>query len=1021
VNFLQIFVRRPVLAMVISMVIMLFGLQAAFNLSVRQYPETTSTTITVATPYIGANADLVRGFITSPLEQAISTAEGIDYVESTSSQGSSVINARLELGYPPNDAVAEILTKINQVQNQLPAQSENPVLTVRTGSDEAAMYIAFQSEALSREEITDYLNRAIRPRIETVSGVQQAAVQGGGSLAMRIWLDPDRLVSFGVTPGEVRTALASRNFLSALGSSKGSTLSIPIEADTNLTTPEAFDNLIVRQEGNAIIRLGDVADTMLGAETYDTSVKVDGDPVVFMAVEVAPTANVLTAVAQVRELFPELQLQLPDVIEAEIVYDATVAIESSINSVITSLFQALAIVTVVIFLFLGSIRSALVPAVTMPIALIGAFFLMQMLGFSINLLTLLALILAIGILVDDGIIVVENAVRLVEEGKSPQEAAKTTVRQLGKTIVAMNIVVLAVFAPIGFMGGLTGSLFTEFAYTVASATLLSGIVALTLSPMMCAKLLKQDQDKNRAAQFIETRFEKFAEGYQRVLVKTLDHARIMLIVGLAIIGSIYFLYSSSKSELEPPNDGGFLITSIQGDPNGSIDQLERWTDQLMASLGEVEGVERVFMIAGGGQPGSAASSAFGGIPLDDWSERDRTQQGLQGPLQRIAAGNPGLQAVVISPPSLPGSGGGSPVQFIISGVDEPRALLETSQRVLDAARASGLFVFVESDLKFDSLRSTVSVDRDKAAALGVDIDAVGTDLSTMLSGGFVNYFTFDGRSYRVIPQVERASRLTVDQLQDYQVRTRSGELVPVSTFVSIEESVQPRQLKRFNQLNSATISGVPAEGVALGEAITFLRKTAEEQLPASYTTDWAGRSRQFVGESSSLFVAFGLAVALMYLVLAAQYESFRDPAVMFMAVPMAIAGALIFFAAGVVTINIYTQIGLLALIGAIIRHGILLVEVANQQQDEQGLDRRKAMEEAARLRFRSIIMTTISTFVGVIPLIVAGSGPGAGSRFAISFTLGFGLVVGTLFTVFMVPAIYTLVARSRAGQAQAAS
>jgi multidrug efflux pump len=1021
VNFLQIFIKRPVLAMVVSMVIVLFGLQAAFNLPVREYPDTTSTTITVATPYVGANADLVRGFITTPLEQAISTAEGIDYVESTSSQGASTINIRLELGYPPNDAVAEILTKINQVQNQLPEQSENPVLTVRTGSDQAAMYIAFQSEELSREEITDFLNRAIRPRIETVSGVQQAAVQGGGSLAMRIWLDPDRLVSFGVTPGEVRAALARNNFLSALGSSKGSTLSIPIEANTNLSTPEAFDRLVVREEGGAIIRLGDVADTMLGAETYDTSVKVDGEPVVFMAIEVAPTANVLTAVAGVRELFPEIQAQLPGAIEAEIVYDATVAIESSISSVITSLVQALVIVAVVIFLFLGSIRSAIVPAVTMPIALIGAFFLMQALGFSINLLTLLALILAIGILVDDGIIVVENAVRLMEEGKSAEEAAQITVKELGKTIIAMNIVVLAVFAPIGFMGGLTGSLFTEFAYTVASATLLSGVVALTLSPMMCAQLLKQRREKNRIAQFIENAFEKLSNGYHKVLVKTLDHARIMLAVGLAIIGSIYFLYSAAQSELEPPDDGGFLITSIQGDPNGSIDQLERWTDQLMAALGEVDGVERVFMITGGGQPGSAASSAFGGIPLDDWGERDRTQQELQGPLQAIAAGNPGLQAVVISPPSLPGSGGGSPVQFIVSGVDEPRALLETSERILDAARASGLFVFVESDLKFDSLRSTVKVDRDKAAAIGVDIDALGTNLSTMLSGGFVNYFTFDGRSYRVIPQVEREARLTVDQLKDYQVRTRSGELVPVSTFVSIEESIQPRQLKRFNQLNSAIISGVPADGVSLGEAIAFLRETANEQLPASYTTDWAGRSRQFVGESSSLFVAFGLALALMYLVLAAQYESFRDPAVMFIAVPMAIAGALIFFAAGVVTINIYTQIGLLALIGAIIRHGILLVEVANQQQEEEGLNRREAMEEAARLRFRSIIMTTISTFVGVIPLIVAGSGPGAGSRFAISFTLGFGLIVGTLFTVFMVPAVYTLIARERGEQAEPAS
>ena len=1012
-NFLQRFIERPVLALVVSMVIVLFGLQAATALDVRQYPDTTSTTITISTPYVGANADLVRGFITTPLEQAIATAEGIDYLESTSSQGSSVINVRLDLGYPPNDAVAEILTKINQVQNQLPAQSENPVLTVRTGGDQAAMYIAFQSDALSREEITDYLNRAVKPRLETAEGVQQAAVQGAGSLAMRIWLDPDRMVAFGVTPGDVRAALSRNNFLAAVGSTKGSMLSVPIEANTNLTSPQDFDGLVIREEGGAIVRLGDVADTMLGAETYDSSVKVEGKPVVFMAIEVSPTANILTAVGKVRDLLPDIREQLPEAVTFEVVYDATEAIESSIGSVIQSLFLALAIVAGVIYLFLGSVRSAIVPAVTMPIALVGAFFLMQALGFSINLLTLLALILAIGILVDDGIIVVENAARLIEEGCEPEEAAKQTVRELGKTIVAMNIVVLAVFAPIGFMGGLTGSLFTEFAYTVASATLLSGVVALTLSPMMCAKLLKKDHEKNRFAKWVDTWFGKFSGGYHRLLVKALDHAKIMLIAGLAIIGSIYFTYNAAESELEPPDDGGFLITSIQGDPNGSIDALERATDSLANRLGENEAVDLVFMQAGGGQPGAASSSAFGGIVLKDWGKRDQTQQELQGPLQGVAAQSPALQAAVISPPSLPGSGGGTPVQFIISTVDDPKALLDASQSLLDAARASGLFAYVESDLKFDRAQYSLKIDRDRAAALGVDIEAVGTDLSTMLSGGFVNYFTYDGRSYRVIPQAKRNERLTVDQLQKYQVRTTSGALVPLSTFVTIDQSTQPRQLKRFNQLNAAIISGVPAEGVSLGRAIAFLEQTADEQLPANYTVDYAGRSRQFVGESSSLFVAFGLAVALMYLVLSAQYESFRDPAVMFMAVPMAIAGALFFFAAGIVSINIYTQIGLLALIGAIIRHGILLVEVANQQQVENGLDKREAMAESARLRFRSIMMTTISTFVGVIPLIVAGSGPGAGSRFAISFTLGFGLLVGTLFTVFMVPALYTLVARDR--------
>ncbi|MEZ6127208.1 MAG: efflux RND transporter permease subunit [Planctomycetaceae bacterium] len=1017
------FIDRPVSATVISLVIALLGVQAMTTLTVRQYPKTTSATITIMTPYIGADADLVQGFITTPLEQAIATAEGIDYLESSSTLGSSTITARLELGYDPNAAIAEILTKIQQVRSRLPPGSEDSIVTVSTGSDQAAMYVAFTSEVLEASEITDYLTRAVRPRLETVAGVQQAQTFGSQTIAMRIWLDPPRMAALGVTPTEVRTAISQSNFLAAVGATKGPTVSIPLKAETSLDSVEAFQKLVVRQQGDTIIRLKDVANVRLGAESYNSSVIFEGRTVVFIGVQISPEANLLETVTGVRELFPAIRRQLPSGLEGLIVYDATEAVEDSIDEVIQSLIEALVIVSVVIFLFLGSIRSALVPAIAMPLAIIGAFFLMQMLGYSINLLTLLALILAIGTVVDDGIVIVENANRHIEDGATPEAAAKRTVKELASSIVAMNIVVLAVFAPIGLMGGLTGSLFTEFAYTVAGATLMSGVIALTLSPMMCARLLRSgvtkhdDTDRSRRrwfpARWLDAAFRWLSKTYSSTLIVALDARWLILFVGFAILTSLPFLFGVAEFELAPPEDEGFLVISAQADPNISIDQLERWTSFLAEKIREHNGVEFVFTVNGADNRGGGSNSAFGGVSLKDWQTRDATQMELQPELQASADKVAGLQSVVIAPPVLPGAGGGPPIQFIISSIDQPQAVYESAQSILSAARQSGRFTFIQSDLKFDRFQHRIVINRDKAAALGVNINTIGQDLSTMLSGGYVNFFSYDGRSYRVVPQVERRYRLIADQLLDYRVAAGNGELVPLSSFVSIEGSEQPRQLKRFNQLSSATLSGVPAPGVSLGEAIDFLEKQSNDTLPDGYVTDWKGVSRQFVSESSSLLLAFGLAVLLMYLTLAAQYESFRDPAVMLISVPMSLAGALVFIAAGVVTVNIYTQIGLLALVGSIIRHGILLVEFAGELQTSTGLDRRAAMEKAASLRFRSILMTTTATVVGLIPLLIAAGGPGAASRFAISFTLGIGMAIGTLFTLFVVPALYTVLADER--------
>ncbi|MGE0313764.1 MAG: efflux RND transporter permease subunit [Lautropia sp.] len=1006
-------VDHPVRALVVAIVIVLLGVQAMQRLTVRQYPETTSTTIRVVTPYLGASAELVRGFITTPLEQALATADGIDYMQSASSQGQSVITIRLELGRDPDAATAQILTRIQQVGNRLPAGAENSVLRISTGGDEAAMYLAFLSDVLDPAEITDYLTRAVRPQLETLPGVQEARVFGGGELAMRIWLDPGRMAALGVTATQVREVLAANNFLAPVGETRGETLSISLDANTNLRTVDEFRRLVVREDAGTLVRLSDVAQVRLGAETYDSSVLFDNREVVFMAVSVNPTANLLDAVAGVRERLPRIREQMPSGMALVTVYDSTEAVQRSIDEVVSSLIEALVIVTVVIFLFLGGLRSALVPGVAMPLSIVGAFFAMQMLGYTVNLLTLLALILAIGTVVDDGIVIAENATRHLEHGATPTEAAKRTVRELGSSIVAMNIVVLAVFVPIGFVGGLTGTLFTEFAYTVAAATLMSGVIALTLSPMMCATLLRRRERRTWGTRWVDAAFRRTSAGYARALSLALDARWLVLAVGAALFASVFFMWGASERELAPAEDDGFLLATAQGDPNTSLEQLERWTAELSARVQRFDAVEHVFVVNGAGPAGATGSSAFGGVVMKPWEDRDTTQQALQPQVQKAAFASAGLQAFVVSPPSLPGSGGGAPVQFVVGAIAEPRAIVEQSEALIEQAMRSGKFAFVRSDLKFDRLQSRVEIDRERAAALGIDMRQLAGDLSTLLSGGYVNYFSLDGRSYRVVPQVAQRFRQQPSQVLDYRVATRNGELIPLSSIATLSERVQPRQLLRFNQINSAIISAAPAPGVAIGDAIAFLRDAARQTLPDDYVVDWAGQARQFVDQSNTLLLSFGLAVALMYLTLAAQYGSLRDPAVMLVSVPMSIAGALLFFVLGVVSINIYTQIGLLALIGSIIRHGILLVEFANDIQVDEGLGRRDAMQKAAGLRLRSILMTTLATLFGLIPLLVASSGPGAASRFAISFTLGVGMLVGTVFTLFVVPALYTVVATRR--------
>jgi multidrug efflux pump len=1008
----DMFVNRPVLASVVSLVILILGIRGLLGLNIRQYPTSSSSVITIATPYIGASADVVKGFITTPLEQVIASADGIDYLESTSTRGISTITAHLQLNYDPNEAVAQILTKVNQVRGQLPEGSEEPQIDVTTGSDRASMYIAFTSNVLSPEQVTDYLTRVVRPQLETISGVQSAQLLGGRIFAMRIWLNPDRMAAFGIAPTDVHMALGRNNVQAAIGDTDNRLLSITLDAETELHSAEQFRQLIVREQNQAIIRLGDIAHVSLGAESYDSSVRLNGIPSTAMAINVAPTANPLSVIAEVKDRLPDLRNQLPQGLEGQVVYDATVFIERSIVEVVTSLAIAVAIVTAVIFLSLGTIRSALIPAVTLPLAMIGTGAMMFAGGFSINLITLLALVLAIGVIVDDAIVVVEIVYRRIQEGAAPMEAARLAGRELLGPVIAMNIVIVAVFTPVALQGGLTGSLFSEFAFTVMGAAVLSGVIGLTLSPMMSGKLLRRGELEGGYASRVNRFFGWLADRYGALLHHALDIRWVVLGLGLFTVFGSYWFFSIAKKELAPSEDQGFLIAMATADPNVSLARLESFTSRFEEAIGALPSVAGYFVINGSGPVGGASNVAFSGAILQSWEKRNVTQNDVQGKLQQRLGGIGGLETVVFGPSSLPGAGGGLPIQFVVGSTQEMGVVHQVAERLLQGARESGRFAFIQSDLHFDRQQVKVQIDRDLAADLGIDMDQLAAALATMLSEARVNYFSMQGRSYQVIPQVDEAFRHDPEQLLDFYLRTQNGALIPASTFVSLAPETVPRQLKRFEQLNAAILSGVPAPGVTTGEALDFLAQEARAVFPDDFRADYAGFSRQFVEESGALLTAFGFAIMLIYLILAAQFESFRDPLIMLITVPMSTVGALAFIVIADASINIYTQIGLITLIGAISKHGILIVEYARQVQLNENLNRRAAVEKAAKIRLRPILMTTLATGAGLAPLLLA-TGPGAEARFATSLVPAAGMFFGTLFTLFVLPAFYTVMASER--------
>ncbi|HEY5891620.1 MAG TPA: efflux RND transporter permease subunit [Chthoniobacterales bacterium] len=1002
-KFTDLFIKRPVIAIVVNIIILIAGLQAINTLNVRQYPRSDSAVVIVRTVYVGANADLVRGFITTPLERVIASADGIDYIESASAQGLSTITVHLKLNYDTNAALAQIQSKVTQVRNNMPPEAQESVINVETSDNRfASMYLSFYSDQLDQNEITDYLTRVVQPRLSSVKGVQKADVLGARTFAMRVWLKSDRMAALNVTPAQVSAALQANNYLSAIGSTKGSMIAVNLVANTDLKTREEFKKLVIRQENGTFVRLEDVADVVLGAESYDEDVRFSGKTATFMGVWVLPTANSLDVIKAVRGELPDIEKGLPGGLKLSVAYDGTEYIKDALHEVFKTLTETLIIVVIVIFLFLGSVRAVIIPVIAIPISLVGAVFLMLCFGFTINLLTILAIVLSVGLVVDDAIVVVENVERHLAEGMHPFQAAIKSARELAGPIIAMTITLAAVYAPIAIQGGLTGTLFREFAFTLAGAVLVSGVVALTLSPMMASALLRDGDTEKGYAGWINKRFAVVRRGYERTLHRTLKWQPITITIWAFVFLLAIPFYMFSLQEPAPREDQGVVFGIVNASPYSTLDQTLLYTTAANDAFMSFPEARQTFQITG-------PTFGFSGMLTKPFSERTKSAEILAAEAMGKVGQIPGVQVIATTPPPLPG-GGDFPVELVIASTAEPKELLEFANKIVAAAFKSGKFMFADTDLKFDLPQAEIVFDRDKVAALGLNLQQVGADLGTLLGGNYTNWFSIEGRSYKVIPQIKRTERLNPDQLKDLYVTGPGGKPVQLSTFASLETTTEPRQLNRFQQMNSAKIQGVIPPGVSLDQALKALEDEAAKILPKGYVLDYAGESRQLRREGSTMLVTLGFAVILIILVLAAQFNNFVDPFIIILgSVPLALSGALMFSFLGFTTINIYSQVGLVTLVGLIAKNGILIVEFANHLQ-EQGRDKLRAVIEAASTRLRPILMTSVATVVGHFPLVIA-KGPGAGARNSIGIMLVTGMIIGTIFTLFVVPAIYLAIAK----------
>lgn len=1011
------------LALVVNLVILIAGLQSIKSLNVRQYPRSDNATVTVTTVYLGASAELVRGFITTPLERAIAAADGIDYLESNSRLGLSTITARLRLNYDATKALAEISSKVDQVRNDLPPEAEVPIINVESADSHfPAAYLTFSADILESNQITDYLARVVQPRLSALEGMQRAEIFGGRVFAMRVWLKPDRMAALNINPAQVREALAANNFLSAVGRTKGSLIQVNLTANTDLRSVEEFRNLVVHHSGDKLIRLGDVGDVVLGAEDYETEARFSGEKSVFMGIWSLPNANALDVMKRVRAEMEVIQKELPTGLRGRIAHDATSYIEDAMREVLKTLSETLLIVALVIFLFLGSFRSVLVPLVAIPVSLIGAMFLMQAFGFTLNLLTLLAIVLSVGLVVDDAIVVVENVERHIRSGQSPSQAAVLGARELVGPVIAMTVTLAAVYAPIGLQGGLTGSLFREFAFTLAGAVFISGIVALTLSPFMSSKLLDSAGEEHLLHRIINRGFDRVRRLYGRVLDATLSARPAVYVIWIVLSLMAIPLFMMSPKELAPVEDQNLVMNIVEGAADATVDQTTFYTEALNRELMRVPEMRQTFQL-------TFPDNGFAGLVLKPWTQRKRSVFQVAAEVQQQVRRIPGIRILVVTPPALPG-GGRFPVEFVLGSTAEPERILAFAEQLQQKAATSGMFAFPPIiDTKLDQPEVELVIDRDKVASLGLNMALVGADLGTLVGGNFVNRFDFGGRSYKVIPQVRRVERLNASQLEDTYVKGPNGQLVQLSTFATLKKKTGPRGLNRFQQFNAVKLSGVATR--PLDQALNFLEEEAGRILPSGYQIDYTGESRQLRVEGSKFLPAFLLALVLIFLVLAAQFNSFRDPLIILLgSVPLAMFGALLFTFLKMpdpnmafwtngwtTTLNIYSEIGLVTLVGLVSKNGILIVEFANRLQLE-GRSKVQAVQEAALVRLRPVLMTSVATVCGHLPLTMV-SGAGAAARNSIGIVIVAGMAIGTVFTLLVIPSIYVLIAKQHRSEAMA--
>ena len=1012
-HFTDLFIRRPVLAAVVSALIFFIGLRSAMDLQLRQFPDLESSSISIQTTYPGAAPELMQGFITTPIEQAISTTEGVDYITASSSQGRSSITVYLTLNYDANKALTEVMSKVQQVRNQIPREANDPVVAKQNALGNAGgslMILSFTSDEMKSPAITDYLSRTVQPVLSTVPGVGSADVAGADVFAMRLWLDPQRMAARGVTGEDISNALKANNVQSAPGQTQSYFTVANVNADTGLTDTQQFENMVVKSTGDAQVHLRDVASIELNQQQVNQSGWVDDRKTVMMIINQAPTGNPLDTARLVRKRLDEIAVNLPPALKSMVVYDASIYIDSAIKEVERTLAEAVAVVVLVVYLSLGSLRAVVIPLVTIPLSIVGSAALMLAAGFSINLLTLLSMVLAIGLVVDDAIVVVENVHRHIKEGLTPVQAALIGAREILGPVVAMTITLAAVYAPIGLLTGITGVMFREFAFSLAGSVMISGVVALTLSPVMSSVLLTRDMDTGRFPHLVEGVYDRITQRYGRMLDRVLDYRPAVILFGAVVLGSIFFLYSGSRSELAPTEDQGYLFGPLKGPQYANLDYVDAYGRQFYNQIAKIPEVERTVNFNGFGGSLNTGQFVFHFKP---WSERTRSSAQIMMDLQKPAFMTTGLRILIFGPSSIPGGSGGPPVQMVISSIDGYETIFNVMSQIKAEALKSGLFAFQDSDLDYNTPTYKLKIDHAKANSLGISMQAISNTLAAMVGGNYVNRFAVNGRSYEVIPQVARAQRLNADELSKFYVTTVSGAQIPLSTVMTVETGTAPNALVEFNQLNSATFQAVPMPGVTQGQIVAFLEDACKRLLPAGFNHDYLSDSRQFINEGNALVYTFAFALLIIYLVLAAQFESLRDPLVIMVSVPMSICGALIplyfgnWLGVSGATINIYSQVGLVTLIGLISKHGILMVTFANDLQREELADRRAAIQHAARIRLRPILMTTAAMVLGVVPLLLA-SGAGAASRVSIGIVIASGMTIGTLFTLFVLPAVYTL-------------